>query len=93
MTQRRTYYPPIEPFRTGMLPVDHGHVIYFEESGNPKGKPVIFVHTEPETFKIRYVQPGAANGEQTVVLGGEVNENDRVVTVGTYQLKSIYLNQ
>ncbi len=57
------------------------------------GKPVIFVHTEPETFKIRYVQPGAANGEQTVVLGGEVNENDRVVTVGTYQLKSIYLNQ
>ena len=57
------------------------------------GKPVVFVHTDPETFKIRYVQPGAANGEQTVLLGGTVNENDRVVTVGTYQLKSIYLNQ
>ena len=57
------------------------------------GKPVVFVHTAPETFKIHYVQPGAANGTQTVLLGGDVNENDRVVTVGTYQLKSIYLNQ
>ena len=57
------------------------------------GKPVVFVHTDPETFKIRYVQPGAANGEQTVLRAGDVNENDRVVSVGTYQLKSIYLNQ
>ena len=57
------------------------------------GKPVIFVHTDPEIFAIRYVQPGPANGAQTVLLGGNVNENDRVVTVGTYQLKSIYLNQ
>ncbi|WP_426492497.1 efflux RND transporter periplasmic adaptor subunit [Hymenobacter sp. 102] len=57
------------------------------------GKPVVFVHTEPERFKIRYVQPGSISGEQTVLLQGEVNENDRVVTQGTYQLKSIYLNQ
>lgn len=57
------------------------------------GKPVVFVHGEPEEFLIRYVQPGPANGEQTVLLGGNVNENDRVVTTGTYQLKSIYLNQ
>ena len=57
------------------------------------GKPVVFVHTEPEHFKIRFVQPGAVNGQQTVLLQGQVNENDRVVTAGTYQLKSIYLNQ
>ncbi|TYZ06047.1 efflux RND transporter periplasmic adaptor subunit [Hymenobacter lutimineralis] len=57
------------------------------------GKPVVFVHTEPERFKIRYVQPGAVNGQQTVLAEGQVNENDRVVTQGTYQLKSIYLNQ
>ena len=57
------------------------------------GKPVVFVHTEPEHFKIRYVQPGAMSGEQTVLVQGQVNENDRVVTAGTYQLKSIYLNQ
>ena len=47
MTPRRTYYPPIEPYRTGMLPVSHGHTLYFEESGNPKGKPVVFVHGGP----------------------------------------------
>ncbi|AMR29501.1 hypothetical protein A0257_22000 [Hymenobacter psoromatis] len=57
------------------------------------GKPVVFVHTDPEIFKIHYVQPGPANGEQTVLTGGDVQENDRVVSVGTYQLKSIYLNQ
>ena len=47
MNQRRTYYPPIEPYRTGMLPVTDGHTLYFEESGNPNGKPVIFVHGGP----------------------------------------------
>lgn len=57
------------------------------------GRPVVFVHTDPERFKIRFVQPGAINGQQTVIVQGEVNENDRVVTEGTYQLKSIYLNQ
>src|SRR5690242_10121576 len=47
MSQRRTYYPPIEPNRTGMLPVSHGHTLYWEESGNPKGKPAVFVHGGP----------------------------------------------
>src|SRR6188472_1832229 len=47
MNQRRTYYPPIEPYRTGMLQAPHGHILYFEESGNPKGKPVVFVHGGP----------------------------------------------
>ncbi len=44
---RRTYYPPIAPFRVGRLPVTHGHTLYFEESGNPNGKPVVFLHGGP----------------------------------------------
>lgn len=40
-------YPPIEPFRSGWLAVGGGHAIYFEESGNPDGKPCIFVHGGP----------------------------------------------
>lgn len=43
----RTPYPPIDPYRTGMLPVSPVHTIYFEESGNPNGKPVVFVHGGP----------------------------------------------
>lgn len=40
-------YPPIEPYRTQRLKVSALHEIYVEESGNPQGKPVVFVHGGP----------------------------------------------
>jgi proline iminopeptidase len=40
-------FPPIEPRRTGMLPVDEVHTLYWEESGNPDGIPVVYVHGGP----------------------------------------------
>jgi proline iminopeptidase len=40
-------YPPIEPYNSGMLRVSPLHTLYFEESGNPKGKPVVFLHGGP----------------------------------------------
>jgi proline iminopeptidase len=40
-------YPPIEPRRAGMLPVSDLHTLYWEESGNPDGIPVVFVHGGP----------------------------------------------
>ena len=40
-------YPEVEPFRTGRLEVGDGHSLYWEESGNPDGKPVVFVHGGP----------------------------------------------
>src|ERR1019366_3292503 len=40
-------YPSIEPYNTGRLQVSPVHEIYFEESGNPIGKPVIFLHGGP----------------------------------------------
>jgi proline iminopeptidase len=43
----RSLYPDIEPYRSGMLRVSDLHEIYFEESGNPQGKPVVFVHGGP----------------------------------------------
>jgi len=46
-TERRGLYPPIEPFRTGFLRVSDVHEIYFEESGNPDGKPTVFLHGGP----------------------------------------------
>ena len=43
----KTKYPPIAPYRTGFLEVGSGHNIYWEESGNPKGLPVIYLHGGP----------------------------------------------
>ena len=40
-------YPPLEPYNTGRLAVSKIHEIYFEESGNPAGKPVVFLHGGP----------------------------------------------
>lgn len=60
---RRTLYPEIEPFRTGRLKVSPLHEIYFEESGNPNGKPVVFLHGGPgggtEAKHRRYFDPAA----------------------------------
>jgi proline iminopeptidase len=43
----RELYPAIKPYNTGFLPVSDGHELYFEESGNPKGKPAVFLHGGP----------------------------------------------
>ena len=40
-------YPAIEPYESGMFPAGDGHEIYYELSGNPKGKPVVFLHGGP----------------------------------------------
>ncbi len=44
---RRELYPAIEPYRQGHLRVSEVHEIYYEESGNPAGKPAIFLHGGP----------------------------------------------
>jgi len=46
-TERRTLYPAIEPYSTGFLPVSDLHQVYYEECGNPQGKPVVFLHGGP----------------------------------------------
>jgi len=46
-TARRALYPEIQPYETGMLDVGDGHNLYWELSGNPDGKPVVFLHGGP----------------------------------------------
>jgi len=43
----RTLYPPIEPYVRHSLTVDSPHCLYVEESGNPEGVPVVFLHGGP----------------------------------------------
>ena len=54
-------YPDISPYRTHALPVERPHVLYVEESGNPQGLPVLFVHGGPgagcETWQRRFFDP------------------------------------
>jgi proline iminopeptidase len=40
-------YPPVRPYRTGRLRVSRLHTIYYEECGNPRGKPLVFLHGGP----------------------------------------------
>src|SRR3954469_21316458 len=44
---RRTFYPENQPYRAGYLEVSPEHSIYFEESGNPRGTPAVFLHGGP----------------------------------------------
>lgn len=57
----RELYPAIEPYSEGKLKVSDLHTIHYEESGNPEGKPVIFLHGGPgggiEPIYRRYFNP------------------------------------
>ena len=44
---RRTLYPPIEPFDSGMLEVGGGHRLYWERVGTKGAKPAVFLHGGP----------------------------------------------
>ena len=46
MSKLLTLYPPIEPFNSSFMERD-GHQIYYEQCGNPNGKPAIFLHGGP----------------------------------------------
>lgn len=43
----RSLYPDIEPYDTGFLKVSDIHTVYYEQSGNPGGHPVVFLHGGP----------------------------------------------
>jgi proline iminopeptidase len=44
---RSELFGEIQPYASGMLPVGNGHTLYWEQSGNPEGVPVVFLHGGP----------------------------------------------
>ena len=44
---RGDLFPDIAPFETGLLPLSAGHVMYWEQVGNPRGQPALFLHGGP----------------------------------------------
>lgn len=47
MPNYRELYPSIEPYDQGHLAVSDRHTLYYEQCGNPQGKPVVFLHGGP----------------------------------------------
>lgn len=47
MESLREFYPEIEPFKAEFLKVSDIHTLYVEQCGNPKGRPVVFLHGGP----------------------------------------------
>jgi proline iminopeptidase len=47
MTVKLSFFPEIQPFSRGRLPVSSLHELYYEECGNPAGKPAIVLHGGP----------------------------------------------
>ena len=43
----RHLYSEIKPYKQNALSVDNDHILYIEESGNPNGLPVVFLHGGP----------------------------------------------
>lgn len=56
------------------------------------GMPAVFIKLGAERYTLRYLKTGEDNGTSTVVLKG-LQEGERFVTAGTYQLKMVYFNQ
>jgi len=44
---RGDLFPEIGPYETGYLPLSDSHVMYWEQVGNPRGTPVLFLHGGP----------------------------------------------
>jgi proline iminopeptidase len=56
-----TLFPPIDPYHQDWLTVSDRHTIYFEESGNPQGQPIVILHGGPgggsQPFYRQYCDP------------------------------------
>ena len=44
---RGDLFPEIGAFETGYMPIPNGHTMYWEQVGNPRGQPVLFLHGGP----------------------------------------------
>ncbi len=47
MSSLQEFFPPIEPYESGLLKVSELHTLSYEVAGNPAGRPVVFLHGGP----------------------------------------------
>ena len=61
MTELINLYPSIKPYDTGFMAAGE-HEIYYEQCGNPNGKPAVFLHGGPGGGGDRLPEDGVPEG-------------------------------
>lgn len=56
------------------------------------GKQAVFVKESAESYKVTYINKGSDNGTYSTVSGG-IAKDSRIVNAGSYQMKTMFLNQ
>jgi proline iminopeptidase len=88
LTELRPLFPAIEPYNNDFLQVSSLHSLFYEEVGNPKGVPVVFLHGGPgvgaQPFYRRLFDPQqfrvvifSQRGAGKSTPSGELRENTR----------------
>lgn len=67
-------------------------IIPDEAIADVNGKPAVFIKDGAEVYSISYVNKGISNGKLVNIIKG-VEEGERVVTNGVYQMKTMFINQ
>ncbi|MBT8072890.1 MAG: prolyl aminopeptidase, partial [Xanthomonadales bacterium] len=87
------FYPPVEPYTTGIMRVAEPHELYWEQCGNPEGEPVIFLHGgpgagcsehdrcffDPQKFRIVLLDQRGSGRSRPV---GDLTDNTMAATAG-----------
>jgi proline iminopeptidase len=99
----RDFYPSIEPYNQGTLKVSDIHTLYYEQCGNPQGKPVVFLHGGPgggcSSFYRQYFDPKKwrvilfdQRGAGKSTPHAELRENTTWDLVGDIEKIRVHLN-
>ena len=68
MAERRGLYPEITPYRSGRLRVSDLHELYYEECGNPAGKPALVLHGGPGGGMSAFLRQGHDPARYRIIL-------------------------
>ncbi|MDL2342636.1 prolyl aminopeptidase [Deinococcus sp. MIMF12] len=84
-------FPSLEPHASGILPVGEGQGVYWETSGNPQGKPAVFLHGGPGGgmgvgYRRRF------DPERYLIVGFEQRGCGRSLPLATHDLDRLALN-
>ena len=99
----RDFYPSIEPYNQGTLKVSEIHTLYYEQCGNPRGKPIVFLHGGPgggcSSFYRQYFDPNQwrvilfdQRGAGKSTPHAELRENTTWDLVGDIEKIRVHLN-